>query len=182
MRVTISGPPGSGKTTVCRLLGERLRLEVVVSGMIFRQMAKERSMSLADFGRMCEDDPQADLALDERMVEIARDKENVILEGRLTAYMLSRHGLDALRVYMDADLDERAKRVAEREGGTVEQRRTEILEREACEAKRYLAYYGIDIADRSIYDLVVDTTHLTPQEVADAIVRATEAKYGKYAR
>jgi cytidylate kinase len=83
---------------------------------------------------------------------------------------------------MDADLDERAKRVAEREGGTVEQRRTEILEREACEAKRYLAYYGIDIADRSIYDLVVDTTHLTPQEVADAIVRATEAKYGKYAR
>jgi len=182
MRITISGPPGSGKTTVCQILSQRLGLEVVVSGMIFRQMAKERHMSLADFGKMCEGDPQVDLALDERMVEIAREKENVILEGRLTAYMLTRNGLDALRVYMDADLDERAKRVAEREGGTAEQRKQEIVEREACEAKRYFSYYSIDITDRSVYDLVVDTTHLTPQEVADAIVRATEAKYGQNAR
>lgn len=172
MRITISGPPGSGKTTVCNMLGSRLGMEVVVSGFIFRQMAKECTMSLSDFGKMCEADPQADLKLDERMVQIAREKEDVILEGRLTAYMLARNNIPALKVFMDADIRERAKRVAEREGGTPEQREREILEREACEAKRYLTYYNIDICDKSIYDLVIDTTHLTPEEVAKWIEQA----------
>ncbi len=105
MRITISGPPGSGKTTVCKLVADRLHLEVVVSGNIFRQMAKESSMSLADFGKLCELDPEADKRLDQRMVEIARDKDGIVLEGRLTAYMLTMHGIPALRVLMDADLD-----------------------------------------------------------------------------
>jgi predicted cytidylate kinase len=175
MRVTISGPPGSGKTTVCKLVAERLGLEVVVSGIIFRQMAKEASMSLADFGRLCELNPQADRRLDERMVEIARCNDDVLLEGRLTAYMLTRHRIPGFRVLMDADLDVRAARIVEREGGTPQQRKREIEEREECERRRYLHYYDIDIRDRNIYDLVIDTTYLTPGQVADRICEEAEA-------
>ena len=80
MRITISGPPGSGKTTVCRILGERLGLDVVVSGHIFRQMAKERDMTLRN-SNMCEIDPQVDIELDRRMVEIASRSENLCLEA-----------------------------------------------------------------------------------------------------
>ncbi len=181
MRITISGPPGSGKTTVCRMLGERLGVEVVISGHIFRQMAKERGMSLPDFGRLCEADPKADLELDKRMVEIARSNENVCLEGRLTAYMLTRHGIDALRVLLTADISERSRRVAEREGGSSEQRMREIEEREACEAKRYLTYYDIDVGDRSVYDLVIDTTHIPAEEVAGMIIREVNER-GRDAR
>ena len=79
---------------------------------------------------------------------------------------------------MDADLDVRSARVAEREGGTVEQRREEIMQREECEVRRYLKYYDIDIRDRSIYDLIVDTTFLTPSEVADRICEAAVEQYG----
>ncbi len=39
MRITISGPPGSGKTTVCSKLSEALGLEAVVFGKIFREFA-----------------------------------------------------------------------------------------------------------------------------------------------
>ncbi len=176
MRITISGPPGSGKTTVCKLVAGRLGLEVIISGSIFRQMATEHEMSLADFGRMCEADPAADRRLDERMVEIARGQDDLILEGRLTAYMLTRNDIPAFRVFMDADIDVRAARVAEREGGTKEQRKEEILQREECEVRRYIKYYDIDIRDRSIYDLIMDTTYLTPGMVADRICEAAVEK------
>ena len=178
MRITISGPPGSGKTTVCRLVADRLHLEVVVSGKIFRQMAQESSMSLADFGRLCEVDPETDKRLDARVVEIAQTKDNILVEGRLAAHMLTRHHIPAFRVFMDADLDVRAARVVEREGGTIEQRKQEIVVREDCEAKRYLAYYGIDVRDRKVYDLIIDTTYLSPERVADRICAAAVGGHG----
>ncbi|MDW5563340.1 MAG: AAA family ATPase [Methanomassiliicoccus sp.] len=178
MRITISGPPGSGKTTACRLVAERLHLRVVISGDIFRQLAKESSMSLATFGSMCESDPDVDRRLDERMVEIARSGDDLLLEGRLTAHMLTMHGIPAFRVYMGADLEVRAARVVEREGGTQAQRKQEIVEREKCEARRYRAYYDIDINDRNIYDLVIDTTDKTPEQVSELICDAAVAYHG----
>jgi len=174
MRVTISGPPGSGKTTVCQRLSELLRVECVISGTIFRQMAREHELSLAEFGRLAEGDPMYDRELDERMVEIARENEDIILEGRLTAHMLSRNDIPAFRIYLDADVDERAMRVAKREDLPLEEAREMIVTRERSEATRYLAYYDIDIGGRSIYDLVVNTTSIPAEEVADRIVAKLE--------
>jgi len=172
MIITISGPIGSGKTTVCNLLASRLGMPCVVSGHIFRQMAKELNLSLADFGRLAESDPKYDHQLDERMVNIAREGKDVILEGRLTAYMLKRNGIAALKVYLDADVDVRVSRVVLREGQDLNQARHELLEREECEATRYRQYYNIDIRDKSVYDLIIDTGALTPEVVVERIVEA----------
>ncbi len=57
----------------------------------------------------------------------------------------------------------------------------EIEEREACEAKRYLTYYDIDVGDRSVYDLVIDTTHIPAEEVAGMIIREVNER-GRDAR
>ena len=170
MRITISGPPGSGKTTVCTLLGERLHYDVVVSGNIFRQLAKERNMSLADFGSLCSVDPKVDKELDSKMVDIAKSADNILLEGRLTAYMLSSNNISAFKIYLYASKEVRAARVVNREGGSIEQREAEIVEREACEALRYKNYYNIDITDTSVYDLVIDSSMLNPEEIVEMIV------------
>lgn len=172
MRITISGPIGSGKTTVCTLLSNRLGIRCVISGRIFRQMAEEQGLSLAEFGRLAESDPRFDRMLDEQMVETAKANEDVILEGRLVAHMLSRNGIPALKVYLDAPLLTRVMRVMERDGGDLEKAKADLLEREECEAVRYRQYYGIDIRDKSIYDLIVDTGELTPEQVVDRIIEA----------
>jgi predicted cytidylate kinase len=170
MRITISGPPGSGKTTVCRRLSEMLSIECVISGEVFRQMAKNHDLSLAEFGELAKNDSSYDRKLDDRMLEIARENDTIILEGRLTAYMLTRHGLEAFKVYLDADMQERASRISKREEIPVEIALERIKERERCEAVRYLEYYGIDISDQSVFDLVLDTTNIPAEKVADLIL------------
>jgi predicted cytidylate kinase len=163
MRITISGPPGSGKSTVCKMLSDRLGIECVISGMVFREMAKEQGLDLEEFGKLAELQPRFDRLLDERMVRTAKEKKNVILEGRLTAHMLSRNGIRATKIFLHADIDIRAKRIAGRE------------EREECEASRYRNFYGIDLSDKSVYDLVIDTTNLSPEQVVDIIISHLEA-------
>jgi predicted cytidylate kinase len=170
MRITISGPPGSGKTTVCRRLSEMLSIKCVISGEVFRQMAENHDLSLAEFGELAEKDPSYDRMLDDRMLEIAKNNDTIILEGRLTAYMLTQHGLEAFRIYLDADLEERASRVSKREEIPLEIALERIKERERCEAARYLEYYDIDISDRSVFDLVLDTTNTPAEKVADLIL------------
>ena len=175
MRITISGPIGSGKTTVCNLLSKRIGYRSVVSGNIFREMAKEHNLSLAEFGSLCERDMRYDRMLDERMVEIARDNPDIILEGRLVAYMLKKNGIPAIKFFLTADLETRAKRVVEREGQQLETALSEIKQREDSEAVRYLTYYGINIKSDDVYDVVIDTGDKTPEQIVDIMMEKVEA-------
>ena len=174
MRITISGPIGSGKTTVCNLLSKRLGYNCVVSGSIFREMANEHKMTLAEFGALCERDMRYDRLLDERMVQIARDNPDIILEGRLVAHMLQKNGIPALKFFLTADLETRAKRVVEREGKQLETAMLETSEREESEAVRYRAYYGINIKSGDVYDVVIDTADKTPEQIVDIMVKKVE--------
>lgn len=176
MRITISGPPGSGKTTVCGMLSERLGLPAVVFGRVFRDMAAERGMSLAEFGALAERDPSIDRGIDDRILETAKANGDVILESRLSAYMLSRGSIPSFKIYLDASPEVRMARIGLREGQTAESARRDTVERQASEARRYMAYYGIDIGDMSVYDLVLCTDDLDPDGVVDAILSAIEGR------
>lgn len=174
MRVTLSGPPGSGKTTACTAIAGRLGLELIVFGKIFRQMAADRGMSLAEFGELAERDPSIDEHIDSTILDIARDRDDIILESRLSAYMLTRNSIPAFKIYLTASPQVRMGRVGIREGDSIEDATRETREREASEAKRYMMYYGIDINDLSVYDLVLDTAELDPDQVIERIMDAIE--------
>ncbi len=174
MRITISGPPGSGKTTACNRLSEILGLKAVVFGKIFRELAAEKHLSLLEFGQLAEKDPSIDADIDARIVEIARQNENIILESRLSAYMLSRNSIPAFKIYLGASPEVRMSRIGVREGQSLEDAKRETIERQASEAKRYMMYYNIDINDMSVYDLVVNTDELDPDGVIDTILKAIE--------
>ena len=171
MRIAVSGPPGSGKTTVSRIVAERMGYELVLVGRIFRDMARERGVDLETFGRFAEEDETIDRELDDRMVATAREKDDVVLEGRLTAALLKRTGVEVLAVGIDASEETRCRRIAEREGETDEEVLREMRTRERSERKRYMAYYGIDPTDRSFYDLWIDSSDRSPEDIADEIVR-----------
>ncbi|MDH3365355.1 MAG: AAA family ATPase [Thermoplasmata archaeon] len=174
MRIAISGPPGSGKTTVSEMVADRLGYELVLVGQIFRQMASERNVDLETFGRSAEEDETIDRELDDRMVAIATARDDIVIEGRLTGALLRRNEIEAFTVHIDASEEVRCLRIAKRECAAGDRVMDEMRTRERSEKKRYLEYYGIDPSNRIIYDLWIDSSDKTPEEVADAIV--TEAK------
>jgi cytidylate kinase len=172
--ITISGLPGSGKTTVARLVARALGLEHVYAGNIFREQARAHGLSLEEYVRRAEKDPSIDRELDARMRERAAHGD-AVLEGRLAAFMADQAGARALRVFLDASEEVRAERIFGREGGAAEQRRREMQVREASDRRRYRELYGVDYHDHARYDLVMDTEGRSPAEVADAIVAHARA-------
>ena len=173
MLITVSGPPGSGKSTNAAALADRLDLDHVSGGDIFREMAAERDMTPVEFNEFAEEDPQIDRDLDRRLRTIARDREDVVLESRLAGWLAADHA--DFRFWFDAPLSVRAERIAEREAKPVDRARTETKRRETSERKRYEEYYNIDIGDLSIYDAAYNTARWGPERFLDVLVATVEA-------
>ncbi|MDY6865947.1 MAG: AAA family ATPase [Halobacteriota archaeon] len=168
MKITLSGLPGSGTTTVAKILSERLNLEYISAGIIFRRLAKESGLSLAEFGKMAENDSEFDLMIDKRQKEVATGKDDILVEGRLSGFMID----SDLKIWIDAPLDVRAKRISERENIPLKEATEDIIVREACEHTRYISYYNIDLKDRHIYDIIIDSSKLDPHSIVDKIISA----------
>lgn len=174
MRIAISGPPGSGKTTVSEIVSEHMGYRLVLVGQVFREMASEKRISLEAFGRFAEEDETIDRELDVRMVAVAKESSDIVIEGRLTGALMRRHDIPALKAHIDATEEVRSRRVAEREDKPADVVLREMQMRERSERKRYRAYYGIDPSDPSIYDMWIDSSVKTPEEVAGAIISVAE--------
>ena len=172
MKVTVSGPPGSGKSSVCQSLCERFGLERISAGEAFRALAEHRGVSLAELGALAEHDSTIDRELDLRLAELAATEENVLVEGRIAAFVVK----DAdLRVYLTASPQVRAGRVAQRECIAVDEAIRLNAEREASERRRYREFYGIDPDDFSAYDLLVNTERWDAKGVAEVVAAGIQA-------
>ena len=171
--ISISGVPGSGTTTIAKLLSRKLNLRLVYIGETFRELAQEYNMSLPEFGKYARTNSKIDSELDERQVAQAR-QGSVILEGRLSGWVLKNANIKAFKVLLTASLDIRVKRVMNRENKSYDTVRIEILEREQLELERYQRLYGINYQDISHYDQIIDTSSLTPEEIVQTIVAEYE--------
>ena len=169
MLVTISGLPGSGTSTVAQAVAAALGVPRLDGGAVFRALAAERGLTLAEFGALAERESSVDLELDARLAAAARAGD-VVLESRLAGWIATNEGVDGLRVWIRCDPAERARRVATREGVDEAVALAANEAREASEALRYRTYYEIDIADLTPYDLVLDSTSNPPDQLVSEIV------------
>jgi len=170
--VALGGPPGSGKSTAGRRVAADLDLTYRSAGEAFREQARQRGLSLEAFGQYAEEHPEVDRELDRAMEAFARP--GVILDGRVQGPLCRRRGQPVLSLVVTASLDERARRVAHRDGESLERAREAIVRREQSERHRYLSTYGIDL-DREPVDLEVDSTRLPAAEVAHVLVEFLRA-------
>jgi cytidylate kinase len=162
--IAIAGPIGVGKSTVAEGLARALGYRVISGGEVFRDLARERGISVTEVNRLAERDPGLDRELDRRQAELARAGDCVV-ESRLAGWMVEAD----LKVWLRAPLDVRAARVARREGLGADAARADLIERERSEWARYKASYNIDIDDLGPYHLVIDTTLWTAEVIVEAL-------------
>ncbi len=170
--VAIGGRPGSGKSTAGRRVAGSLGLDYRSAGEVFRAEAARRGLDLDAFGLYASAHPEVDRALDGAMQELARP--GVVLDGRIQGVLCRRRGVAVHAVEITASEEERVRRVAARDGESVDAARAHLRAREASERDRYRRFYGIDL-DRTDADLTVDSTHARPDEVAATIVAFVRA-------
>lgn len=160
--ITVSGLHGSGRSTQAKLLAEAFNLRYVSAGQLFREVAREKKLSVHMLSRLLLSDPTVDRMIDDRTKREAR-KGNVVLEGDLSGVMAGE--LADVKIFLKASDKVRFRRIALREGCSFEEAKRRTLEREAKDRERFKSFYGVDPYNLYIYDLVVDTSFLTVESV-----------------
>jgi cytidylate kinase len=168
-RITVGGLPGSGTSTLCRALAEAIDIPYVYAGSLFREQAKARGLTLAEFGALCEKDDSVDRDLDASQARMLLDcDDGLLLEGRLSGWLAFRYKVPALKVWVICPTDERIRRITERDGGVNQRELT--LEREKSEHGRYRNMYNIDLQDFTPYDVVLDSSRMTTLQMVEKLV------------
>src|SRR3989338_2637266 len=172
MKITISGKAGSGKSTVAKLLSEKLKLRHYSIGDLMRAMASDKKMSLIELNQLAEKDKSIDFELDDRLKMLGKAKDNFVVDGRLAAFFIPNA---EVRVFLETDDKVRAERIlkdkrAHEKSEDIDEMIDQIRKREESEKKRYKQYYGVDYSDKKLYNLVIDTTKLSPDEVVERIM------------
>lgn len=169
MKITISGLPGSGTTTVAKILAKKLNLKLISAGEIFRDLAAKKGMTLVEFGKYAENNPEIDLVIDKTQKEMAEKEENAVVEGRLSGYMVKNPDL---KVWLFADAEIRYERIAKRENKDIAIARNETKKREELERRRYEKFYSINIDDWSVYDLAINSSRFDAERIVEIILKA----------
>lgn len=172
--ITISGLPGSGKSSTAAEVARRLSYEHFSSGDYFRKMAKARDLTLEQANITAEGQKGIDLATDAYIRDIGETKNNFVIDSRTAFHWIP----DSFKVFLDLKPEIAAERVfaqikqegrLNQTGSSSAEIYQNTLDRTASERKRYQNLYAIDFTDRANYDLFVDTSKNSLEEVANIV-------------
>ncbi len=167
MKITISGIGGVGKSTIAKMLAEKLNYKKLSGGYFFRKMAEENNMNIYEFDDFVKKNPEFDIKLDEMQKEYGEKNNNFVLESRIGWFFIP----DSYKIKLTCDEEIRLKRIQERDGGKIEVIRKKESERLKSIQERYFKLYGIkNFSDDKNFDLIINTTNLTPEEIINEIL------------
>ena len=182
MIITISGAPGSGKSTVARLVAAKLGFRHYSAGDFMRDAAEKRGLSLMEISRIAEKNRSIDEELDKRTIELGKKEDDFVMDSRLAYHFIP----GSFKVFLTVDEKEAARRIfgdiqkkkqgrgVEKESTTLPATLANIKKRKQSEQQRYRKYYGIDPYDKKQYDLMVDTTKTTQEAAVEKVIAAVK--------
>jgi cytidylate kinase len=178
MIITISGLHGTGKSTVGKILSERLGIKYYSTGQAFRDLAQEKHMNIKEFTDYVEAHPEIDIELDNKIINIAHTGD-ILIDSQLSAYLLK--DLADFKILLTCPTEIRISRMSERDDVPLEEKLNETVLRESSELERFKKLYKINLKDpkmhKQLYDLIIDTEKLSINEIVDQILLKIKEKF-----
>ena len=183
MLITIGGKAGSGKWTVSKLLAKKLWYEIISVWDMKRKLAAEMGINIIEFNKMW-DDPEKSAEFDLKYEEYQKNlklTDNIILDSRLGFYAQPK----AFKILLDVDEEIAWERIfkARRDtdkNTTKKHAVDEVKERNSSDEERYKKLYNVDLWNPDNYNLVIDTTERSPEEVLQIILGEFKAYKWKH--
>ena len=184
MLITIWWKAWSGKWTVSKLLAKELWYEIVSIGDMKRKLAAEMGINIIEFNKMW-DDPEKSAEFDLKYEEYQQNlklSDDIILDSRLGFYAQPH----AFKILLDVDEEVAWERIfnAERDTDKHASKKhaiAQVKERNSSDEARYQKLYNVDLWNPNNYNLVIDTSERTPEEVLNIILEEfKEFKWKKW--
>ena len=179
MQISITGKLGSGKSTVCKMIRDRYDYEIFSTGAIQREVAREMGISTLELNKRMKQDHSLDTRIDEATTRLSRERRDcrLIFDSRMAWHFAE----DTFNIFLTVDPTVAAQLVmanprdSEERYRSVEEARDKLVERSRVEQSRFRELYGVDYCDYGNYNLVVDSSARTPEEIVDIIWEAFRA-------
>jgi len=178
MKITISGEPGSGKSTIAKLLAQKLNLKHLSSGDFMRDMAKKMGITFMELTKQALDDAEIDKEIDSTLQNWGQEQDDFVIDARLAFHFIP----DSLKIFLTVDKEEAAKRIFEQKredeksNVTLEQTKQNMQTRIEIEKQRYKKLYNLDYFDQSNYDIVFDTTGKKGEQSCEELIALLKEK------
>jgi cytidylate kinase len=169
--ITLTGDLGSGKSTVSRILCERLGYDYIYTGKIQREIADRYQMTTLELNKYSETHPEIDAEIDSTFKSL-KNSSKLVVDSRMAWFFIP----ESYKVFMQTDIMVSVERISkdkERKNEkyvSAEEAARDITARKSSENKRYMELYSADCSDLSNFNLVVDTSFITPEIVAEKII------------
>ena len=180
--ITITGAPGAGVSSVAQCIAKKLRYHYFSSGEIFRIVADRHGVTVEELNTIAENDQHIDEEIDQIVRDLGVTESKLIVDSRLAYHWIS----NSFKVYLSVNPTVGAERLYSADlelHGTCTHTPEEVLRRcsERMESKRrrYQKLYGIDITNTTPFNVVIDTTEMSANDAAHAIMGAYRGWLGK---
>jgi cytidylate kinase len=178
MIIAISGDAGSGKSTVAKLVANRLGYKHYSAGDIQRKYAKERGLTVEELGRAEAKDDKIDRDVDRYISKVGESEDNLVVDAWLGFHFIKK----SVKVFLKCSEDIAAKRIyddtltnkrdaSERRAKSFDEAKRVMKDRIKVNRERWLKYYGVDCMNKNNYDIIIDTSKITAEKAADKIIK-----------
>ncbi|MBU0471156.1 MAG: cytidylate kinase family protein [Nanoarchaeota archaeon] len=172
MKITVTGFPGSGNSTLARMLAKKLNHKFYSAGDMRKKMAIEKGMTIAEFNKLGETEDWTDKRVDEYLVRIGKKENDFVLDSKIADYLVP----EAFKIFLKAKLEVRAERVLKEKRVSepfknLEDAKKFLMKRVRGDKRRYKKYYNYNAYNSKNFDLVIDTTNLTPEQILVKVMK-----------
>ncbi len=172
--ITITGALGSGKSTIAKMLAQKLGYTHYSTGDAQRQIADSYHMTTLELNQLADTEPSIDQQIDSIFNQLENSGKLYVIDSRMAWFFMPRSfkvkltvepKTAALRILNDTS------RSGEKKYKTIDDALDATMNRRSNEIERFKKTYGVDIEDQNNYDITIDTTDLSPEEICRIILK-----------